>query len=113
MKGEKCRSISTYNENYNIWKNQDYFDETAMRFLLQYPDLLNDRNYDNDNNDNNNNDNDNDDYDYENNANCTVHEKIGLLFPSGYSCKLIIEEVPQFKNWSINKCDGYEELCID
>jgi hypothetical protein len=76
-----------------------------MRFLLQYPDLLDDHNDDNDDNNYDNDDNDNYNDDYDDNTNCNVNEKIGLLFASGYSCKLIIEEVPQFKNWSINKCD--------
>jgi hypothetical protein len=72
---------------YKIWECQSYFNKNAMRFLLEYPDLLDDIHLD-------------------------ICESIGLLFANSEYCKLQIGEIPQLLDWTIHEYDGLESIVI-
>lgn len=88
-------AIDFYGErHWAIWKCQQRFDEAAMRFLIQHPDVL------------------------------PVPEAIdqmtledittsmGLMCASGRYCNLVIGKAPQLVDWYIGEYDGLESICI-
>ena len=70
------------------WRDQGYFDRSAMEFLERYEELL-------------------PEFDA-----ISVSEKVGLLFASTQYCNLKIGKVPCLLDWTISEYDGMESIII-
>jgi hypothetical protein len=74
--------------SWKIWKSQKHFDDSAMRFLQEKPDLLT----------------------LPLNEDINFDVNIGLLFASNEFCKLKFAEVPQLVQYTTHEYDGLEEI---
>jgi hypothetical protein len=74
-------------DNSEIWHYQKYYDNYAMRFLLQYPNLL---------------------------CHCDIdiNKELGLLFASTSLCNLKVCEIPHLLDYKISNYNNIERIKI-